>query len=167
MGRDEPSTCLALLLIILCHYVLSRRLNIYGVYDLPAILFYIVAFLMLTSGNERVVVAGASLAVLFSMNRETVIVAHTHAAAFIIFRYWPDRHKLRTFLGPIIIGAAAIVLLRIALAHSLFDAGLFGTVSAEAFEKPRIIYNIERVLVFIPAAPITVVGRKLCRTAHL
>lgn len=73
---------LALLVILVAHYCLPRNLKFYYVYDLPAITFYMISFLALTSANVRTRWMGVILTALFAANRETVGIAALHAMAW-------------------------------------------------------------------------------------
>jgi hypothetical protein len=144
----DPVLPLALCLILLCHYCLSRRLNVYYVYDLPAILFYMLSFLLLTSRNSRAIISGIFFTVLFSMNRETIVVAPFHAAAFVLGRDWPNlRLSLTRTLTPIVSTLVIIVLLRILLAYSIYGVGLLGTIDTHEDETTlRFLSNAQHII---------------------
>jgi hypothetical protein len=146
-GALDPVLPLALCLLLLCHYCLSRRLNVYYVYDFPAILFYMISFLLLTSKSPRVTIFGILFTVLFSMNRETIVIAPLHAAALVIFRDWSTRRQfLARTLAPIVGTLVIIILLRTLLAYSIYGFGLLGTITTYEDETPRFLANVRRVI---------------------
>jgi hypothetical protein len=146
-GALDPILPLALCLLLLCHYCLSRRLNVYYVYDLPAILFYMLSFLLLTSTNSLVVVSGVFFTALFSLNRETIVLAPFHAAAFVLVRDWSNlRQSLTRMLPPIVSTLVIIISLRILLAYSIYGVGMLGTISTHEDETLRFLANIRRVV---------------------
>jgi hypothetical protein len=73
---------LALLAVLIAHYGLPRSLKFYYVYDLPAIAFAMMLFLLWTSRYQGLQAAGLLLAPVFALNRETAIVAVVLAAAW-------------------------------------------------------------------------------------
>jgi hypothetical protein len=105
-----------------------------------------ISFLLLTSITPRVVISGIFLTVLFSLNRETIVIAPFHAAAFVIARDWANpRQSLTRTLTPIVGALVIIVLLRIWLAHSIFGVGLLDTVNTYDENIPRFLANVLRV----------------------
>ena len=143
----DPVLPLAFLLILLCHYTLTKELNVYYVYDFPAILFYMLSFLLLTSTSSRVVIFGTFFTVLFSLNRETIVIAPFHAAAFVLCRDWSNLHQsVARTLGPIVSTVVIIFLLRILLAYSIYGVGLLGTITTHEDETLRFFANVQRVI---------------------
>ena len=67
--------------VLICHYVLPHRFRFYYIYDLPAFVMYMVTFLALTSTMRYRWLWGALMVAVFSLNRETVVIAVFHAAA--------------------------------------------------------------------------------------
>jgi len=143
----DPVLPLAFLLILLCHYTLTKELNVYYVYDFPAILFYMLSFLLLTSTSSRVVIFGIFFTVLFSLNRETIVIAPFHAAAFVLCRDWSNLHQsVARTLGPIVSTVVIIFLLRILLAYSIYGVGLLSTITTHEDETLRFFANVQRVI---------------------
>ena len=146
-GALDPVLPLAFFLVLLCHYSLSKVLNYYYVNDLPAILFYMLSFLLLTSTSSRVVIFGIFLTALFSLNREQIVIAPFHAAAFVLVRDWSNlRECLMRTLTPIVSTLVIIFLLRIFLAYSIYGVGLLDTISTEEEGTLRFLANIQRVV---------------------
>src|SRR6516225_6779757 len=138
----DPVLPLAFLLILLCHYTLTKKLNVYYVYDFPAILFYMLSFLLLTSTSSRVLIFGIFFTALFSLNREQIVIAPFHAAAFVLVRDWSNlRECLMRTLTPIVSTLVIIFLLRIFLAYSIYGVGLLGTISTEEEGTLRFLAN--------------------------
>ena len=89
-GALDPVLPLAFFLVLLCHYSLTKVFDVYYVSDFPAILFYMLSFMLLTSTSSRVVIFGIFFTALFSLNREAIVVAPFHAAAFVLVRDWSN-----------------------------------------------------------------------------
>jgi hypothetical protein len=109
-------------MMMVLHYGAVRILNTYYVYDIPAMILYMGAFLLLTSENRRYLWAGVLASILFSLNRETIVFSLFHAAAFIVVRNdltvsKPKEALIR--LAPIALGVLGIMFLRFELAHHL------------------------------------------------
>jgi hypothetical protein len=137
---------LSLFIVLLCHYCLPARLNVYYVYDLPAILFYMISFLLLTS-TPASYNFGILFTVLFSMNRETIVIAPLHAAAFVIFRDWSTRRQfLARTLAPVVGTLVIILLLRILLAYSVYGVGILSTVQTNDVRSLRFLANVHGVI---------------------
>jgi hypothetical protein len=141
----RPAIQVSIFLILLCHYCL--RSTVYYVYDFPAIVFYMTSFLLLTSKTKRIVIYGIFVTALCSMNRETIIIAAIHAAAFVIVRDWSSRYQslVRT-LTPIVGTIVIIISLRILLAYWIFGVGLLSTVSTHEGESHRFVANVRHVI---------------------
>lgn len=80
--QERTRARLMLLVMLVAHYILPRNLKFYYIYDLPAISFYLLVFLALTSERNHHRWLGVVLAALSSTNRETVGVAVVHALAW-------------------------------------------------------------------------------------
>jgi hypothetical protein len=68
-------------LIMLAHFSLPTALNTYYIYDVPALLFYLVVVLLLIDPRPLVGITGAICATVFLLNRETIVIAVVHAFA--------------------------------------------------------------------------------------
>jgi hypothetical protein len=73
---------LSLLIILACHYCLTRAIDVYYIYDMPSIFFYMLVFLLLTDKRPHVFLIGIPLLLLFSYSRETIIIAAIHALGY-------------------------------------------------------------------------------------
>lgn len=88
-------------LIMLAHYCLPNVYAPYYIYDMPSILFYLLVFLLSTDKSIWRIFLGCLLAVLFSLNRESITLALFHAFAWWFGEYWEiaalpgRRHLLR------------------------------------------------------------------------
>lgn len=68
--------------VLVAHYGIPRPYCFWYVYDIPAIAFYMLAFLVMTRQRGRVAWWSVPMLALLSLNRETVVVAVLHAAAW-------------------------------------------------------------------------------------
>jgi hypothetical protein len=105
------------------------------------------SFLLLTSTSSRVVIFGVLFTVLFSLNRETIVIAPLHAAALVIFRDWSTRRQfLARTLAPIVGTLVIIILLRTLLAYKMYGVGLLGAMSMYEDDTLRFLANVRRVI---------------------
>lgn len=151
-GTPDPQESwrprLVLLLMLIAHYCLPRNLKFYYVYDLPAVTFYMVTFLALTSDNMRLRWLGMALAGLFAVNRETVGIAAVHAIAWewsrvqacsaLRHRSWWARWI------PIGVSVATILAVRKLISHSL-DHPIQASFSWMEGDQLRLLANLERM----------------------
>ena len=72
----------AFVIIMLSHYCVPNVFYPYFIYDMPAIIFYLVVFLLLTDPSRAKIVLGCLLSLLFELNREPIAVALFHAAGW-------------------------------------------------------------------------------------
>jgi hypothetical protein len=89
-GFDPRRLVLPFLVLFVLHYcavlvAFNHRYDFFTpqwcVYDMPAILFYLIAFLLLTASSQQARILGYGLALLFSLNRETIVLAPMQAIA--------------------------------------------------------------------------------------
>jgi hypothetical protein len=81
-----PYVFVSFVLIMFAHYLVPNVAAQYYIYDMPAILFYLIVFLLLTSASRLNIVLGGILALVFTMNREPIAVAVFHAFAWWLVR---------------------------------------------------------------------------------
>lgn len=131
--------------VLVAHYVLPHRFHFYYIYDLPAIAFYQVLFLCLV-GDFRVRWVGVILlTAVFSLNRETVVVAVLHA--FVInwsgcSSGWRQKFNL--------VGQGAVLMLVVVLVRlvimSLIEAPRGEVAEYMDGQEIRLIANFHRVV---------------------
>lgn len=125
---NERKLWAGLAVVLVAHYGIPRPYCFWYIYDIPAIAFYMLAFLAMTRDVGRVDWWCVPLLVLLSLNRETVVVAVFHAVAWQGWRMWCDAGpapwltKVRSMLfvgGPLLTGLAGVVMLRALLVRWL------------------------------------------------
>lgn len=117
---------MGLAVVLVAHYGVPRPYCFWYIYDIPAIAFYMVAFLAMTQWPGQVACWCVPMLALLSLNRETIVVAVLHAAAWHGWRMWRDGEGLwvnapamtRVAL-PLLAGLLAVVLVRAGLVHWL------------------------------------------------
>lgn len=77
-----------LAVVLVAHYGVPRPYCFWYIYDIPAIVFYMLTFLAMTRQVGRVDWWCVPMLVVLSLNRETVVVAVFHAAAWHGWRMW-------------------------------------------------------------------------------
>src|SRR5436189_104321 len=77
------------LLIMLAHYCLPNVAAPYYIYDMPAILFYLIVFMLVTSNSRADIILGGLLTLVFTLNREPIAIALFHGAAWWLVREQP------------------------------------------------------------------------------
>lgn len=121
---DRRRLWFAMAAVLVAHYGIPRPYCFWYVYDIPAIAFYMLAFLAMTKQPGRVTWWCVPLLAVLSLNRETIVVAVLHAAAWHAWCGWkPDAHsRLRDWAGPmrrvgapLLAGLLAVVCLRVYL----------------------------------------------------
>jgi len=136
-------------LLLLAHYCLPRELNVYYIYDIPAIFFYMTCFLLLTRTPAKISWYAAALTVLASLNRETVMIAVIHAAAFHLCTEQPRRQTIKQTIKKSVwvhlaLIAAAIVVTRITI-NQLLGASISSNATPMEGENIRFWANMERI----------------------
>jgi hypothetical protein len=129
--------------MLVFHYCLPRELNVYYVYDFPAILLYVLVVLALTAQRTPPWHAWL-LAVLASLNRETIWVAIVHAMAC-HFASHPPSTERKSFLWKAIAATGMIVAIRL-LENALLGDSLASNATPMEGDKIRLIQNIGRIL---------------------
>lgn len=100
-GSASPFLMVSFTLIMLAHYCLPNVYAPYYIYDMPSIFFYLLVFQLITEKSTWRILLGCALAVLFSLNRESITLALFHAFAWWFGEYWEiaalpgRRHLLR------------------------------------------------------------------------
>lgn len=79
---DERRLWLGLTAVLVAHYGIPRPYCFWYVYDIPAIALYMWAFLAMTRQPGRVAWWCVPMLAVLSLNRETIVVAVIHAAAW-------------------------------------------------------------------------------------
>ena len=137
---------LGMLTMLVLHYCVPRELNIYYFNDLPAIVLYLTCFLLLTK-SSRIPVSAALVTVAASLNRETVVIALFHAAAFHLTSSvlaFPMAERRQALLRLALIGVT-IALVRLAVNHVLHSDVTANAVPMEG-ERMRFAANLDRML---------------------
>lgn len=106
---------IALLLVLVAHYALPRPLKVYYVYDLPAVFFLMVMFLMLTDKRHWMQGLAILLAPLMALNRETIVVAPVLAFGW----HWAQRRQVTRAQFQISLAMLFFTALCIALTRSV------------------------------------------------
>ncbi|HTZ35215.1 MAG TPA: hypothetical protein VMB84_04265 [Stellaceae bacterium] len=101
IARERPYLFVSFILIMLAHYCVTNVFFPYFVYDMPAIVYYLIVFLLLTGTTRTSIVAGCLLALVFEMNREPIAVALFHALGWWLgkHRELPERYSLRAWFA--------------------------------------------------------------------
>lgn len=142
--KDYQQCQWAMLIVLTAHYALPRSLKFYYVYDLPAVVFCLVLFLLLTSSLWQLRLLALPATVIFTLNRETTIVA-----TFIAFAWWisqkrEDRHSSdHHYLTPVIC-ATLVLLTRLTTSH-LLNLPATSSVSWMDEGQIRLFANIQRM----------------------
>lgn len=117
---------MGLTVVLVAHYGIPRPYCFWYIYDIPAIAFCMAAFLAMTRRQGQVAWWCVPMLAVLSLNRETIVVALLHAAAWHGWRMWRDgaglwvnaRAMTRVAL-PLLAGLLAVVLVRAGLVHWL------------------------------------------------
>lgn len=128
-GLNERSLWAGLAVVLVAHYGIPRPYCFWYIYDIPAIAFYMLAFLAMTRQVGRMDWWCVPMLALLSLNRETIVVAALHAVAWHIWRLWPEprwaNKSLREVrpmwrvLWPALAGVTGVVVLRAMLVQLL------------------------------------------------
>lgn len=140
---DAPRIQLVTWAMLAFHYCLPRELNVYYVYDLPAILLYVIVVLTLTEHDTPPWWAWV-LAVVASLNRETIWIAMAHAMAFQVITR-PANAERHRFLLIAMLVSAAIIGIRL-LENVLLGDSFSANATPMEGEKIRFLENVQRVL---------------------
>lgn len=125
---NERRLWVGLAAVLVAHYGIPRPYCFWYIYDIPAIVFYMLAFLAMTRQPGRVDWWCVPMLVVLSLNRETVVVAVFHAAAWHGWRMWcavgraDGLTKLRSMwrvVWPLLAGVAGVLVLRAMLVRWL------------------------------------------------
>jgi hypothetical protein len=150
MGQKDhivQAAPLFLFVVLMLHYVVSLVLNVYYVYDIPAIFFYVGCFLLLTDQRRYVFFIGIAAVLLFTLNRETIMVAAFHAAGHTYFVNRGEKCKKEMWLRLGALGAAiaGTFVIKMIVLHCL---GAVPSDSASLYERGtfRLWANIKRIL---------------------
>lgn len=130
--------------VLVAHYVLPHRFHFYYIYDLPAIVFYLVLFLCLVGEFRLRWMVVIVMVVIFSLNRETVVVAVLHALVMKWFQVddnWRQKFKL---LGQAAALLLVVVLVRLAV-MTLIPAPHGEVAEYMDGQEIRLIANVHRV----------------------
>lgn len=147
-AKDANRARLMMLLMLVAHYTLPRNLKFYYVYDFPAITFYQVTFLALTSAQTRHRWIGVALAGILAANRETIGVAVVHALAWHLSHM---RTRERGQLAPMsaLVSQMALAGAAVLVARKLISVSLNHPIEASFSwmegEQLRLLANLERM----------------------
>jgi len=110
---------IALTVVLVAHYGIPRPYCFWYIYDIPAIAFYLMAFLAMTRRQGQVSWWCVPMLAVLSLNRETIVVAVLHAAAWHGWHVWrygvamrANVHALAQLSLPLLAGLLAVVLVR-------------------------------------------------------
>jgi hypothetical protein len=123
--RLNPNVlALILLAMMIAHYSLNKWDQVFYIYDIPSIAFSMYAFLLLTSEQASLQLAGGVAFVVFSFSKETIVSAGLQALAYWALQWWQARPRnLNTInrfpVAVIMISGALIVVTRALLAYRL------------------------------------------------
>lgn len=134
-------SCMWLLLIM--HYCMPRELNVYYVYDLISILMYQIVFLSLTE-KLKIQSSGIVLALIASLNRETIIIAVLHAMVFCGCGEGAVKQRGAAILK-LAMCAFAILFVRWVVSHFLSDS-LISSVAPYENGHLRFFANFEKIV---------------------
>ncbi len=125
-GLSRRRLWMGLAVVLLAHYGIPRPYCFWYIYDIPAIAFYMMAFLAMTQRQGQVAWWCVPMLVVMSLNRETIVVAVLHAVAWHGWRMWRDDVVMRVNVRavarvalPLLAALMAVVLLRSGLVHWL------------------------------------------------
>lgn len=119
---------MGLAVVLVAHYGIPRPYCFWYIYDIPAIAFCMVAFLAMTRRQGQVAWWCVPMLAVLSLNRETIVVAVLHAAAWYGWRMWlaggraDGRTKLRSMwrvVLPLLAAVAGVLVLRTMLVQWL------------------------------------------------
>jgi hypothetical protein len=145
---EAPSSLLfpVFFILLLLHYTGFKVLNVYYVYDMPAIAFYMGVFLLLTSEDDIQILIGVILAVILSLNRETIIFAALHTIGYqLAQRREKFDRKTLTALTPAIAALFGILLLRLTMSHLLDIGGIGNSISRREGDDYRFVAYAKRL----------------------
>jgi hypothetical protein len=161
-GLRAVALLATVLLVLVCHYCLPRPFMFYYIYDLPAIPFYMAAFLLLTRQRASLTWSGIAFVLLASLNRETVVIAVFHALAWHAAQLRPqtgvqlggqtaEARSRFSQIKPVLIQSSLavglMVLLRMLISHGIKAAG-DGNAALMEGDQIRVVANIQRVLAY-------------------
>jgi hypothetical protein len=157
-GPSVMGLQLLAMVVLVSHFCLPRPFMFYYIYDLPAIVFYLAAFLLLTRQARRLSWSGVAFLLLASLNRETVVIALFHALAWHVAQGPSHRAAVSTggasrwaAYKPVLlqsaVAVALMVLLRGVVSHVIQAAG-DGSAAFMERDQIRVLINIKRVLAY-------------------
>ena len=154
---EERRLWLGLAAVLVAHYGVPRPYCFWYVYDIPAIVFYMLAFLAMTQGPGRVAWWCVPMLAVLSLNRETIVVAVLHAAAWHAWRARQTQSNgpsavvvesrapsLLPWALPLVCCLLGIVLVRAAVVHWLGQDAA-SVVLAKEGEQWRIVAGFARM----------------------
>lgn len=142
-----------LAVVLVAHYGVPRPYCFWYIYDIPAIVFYMLAFLAMTRQVGRVDWWCVPMLVVLSLNRETVVVAVFHAAAWhgrslrCVANYaerWERVQSMLRVLWPLLAALAGVIVLR-AMLVQLLGQDVASVASVNDGEKLRIVTGFARI----------------------
>lgn len=146
--KDANRVRLMMFLMMVAHYTLPRNLKFYYVYDFPAITFYQVTFLALTSARTSHRWIGIALAGIFTVNRETIGVAVVHALAWHLSHTRTDEERQAPWV--VWVTHMALAGMAVLVARKLISASLNYPVAASFSwmegDQLRLLANLERMV---------------------
>lgn len=128
--------------MMIFHYCIPRELNVYYVYDFPAILFYMYATIGLMRHPSKT--WPWILVVIASLNRETIWIALIHVATFKTLSKNNSKKEKIDFLTRAAFTTGAIVLIRI-IANTSMGEGFLSNATPMEGDHLRILQNLRRI----------------------
>lgn len=136
---------LATVAVLICHYVLPHRFRFYYIYDLPAVVMYMVTFLVLTSSMRHRWLWGGLMVAVFSLNRETVVIAVFHAAALQWGQQTSNARVKVDLIWKSVLLTLPVVVIRWLLVQAI-DAPKGQVMEFMDGDQLRLLANVQRVL---------------------
>lgn len=150
-GLSPQRLWMGLAVVLLAHYGIPRPYCFWYIYDIPAIVFCMVAFLAMTRRKGQVTWWCVPMLAVLSLNRETIVVAVLHAAAWQGWHLWLSGAGLRVNARamtrvalPLLAGLLAVVLMRVGLVHWLGHDAASVALMHEG-EQLRIVAGLTRI----------------------
>ena len=154
-GLRPERLWVGLAVVLVAHYGIPRPYCFWYVYDIPAIAFYMVAFMAMTRHEGRVSWWCVPLLALLSLNRETVVVAALHATAWHLCQprvveaqlLWRMRALtiLKPVALPLVAAIGALFLVRLALVQGM-GHGVASVAALHDGEQLRFVAGFARML---------------------
>ena len=155
IGFSRARLWTSLAVVLIAHYGIPRPYCFWYIYDVPAIAFYMLAFMAMTRHEGRVSWWCVPSMALLSLNRETVVVAALHAGAWHLCKQFVDHVQLpwrmrvlmcfRPVAFPLVAAVGALFLVRLALVQGM-GHGVTSVAALHDGEQLRFVAGFARML---------------------